>query len=120
MLFAFLFSLVPLLVAAGSSAPHAHAKVAFSFKPESWMLKPLSPSDEHYKPPSKSVSSYVNEYTYWLTTAYYSTTYCSTDQIIMKTAVPSNVCIPSDDPTDTFSSVMVACYSGKMLNNFFL
>ncbi len=120
MLFAFLFSLVPLIVAAGSSAPHTHAKVAFNFKPESWMLKSLSPSDEHYKPPSKSVSSYVNEYTYWLATAYYSTTYCSNDEIIMKTAFPTGTCIPSDDPTNEFSSVTVYCYSGIKIRNFSL
>ena len=113
MLFTFIFALLPLLVTAGLAVPNANGKVTQNFKLESWMLKPLSPSDEHFKPPSKSVSSYVDQSTYWLSTVYFSSTYCSTDEIIMKTAFPTGTCIQSDDPTDSFSSVSVYCYSGN-------
>eukprot|EP01032_Pedospumella_encystans_P012085 gene12085-14004_t len=109
MLFAFILSLVPLLVAAETAVPNAKGKVT-NFKPESWMLKPLSPSDEHYKPAAHSVSStYVNDYTYWFIQAYYSSTgmYCNSDDLIMKTALPSYTCMPTGD----FTSIMIQCWS---------
>lgn len=112
MLFAFIFSLVPLLVAAETAVPNAKGKFINTFKPESWMLKPLSPSDEHYKPPSKSVSSYVDQYTYWLSTFYYSSSYCNNDEIIMKTAVPTGSCMQ----TGEYSSIIIYCYSGNNFN----
>eukprot|EP01032_Pedospumella_encystans_P024948 gene24948-28206_t len=110
MLFSFILAFVPLLVAGSASVSQVEAKVTYYPKPSAWMLKPLSEEDKHRKPAARTTTNtYVNDYTYWLVHAYYSSTgsYCNEDEVIMKTAIAAGVCMVNS-PT---SSMMYQCWS---------